>query len=108
MLINTERLDSLPKNIISFLYELSRHENIRKLIVFGSRVHGDYNSKSDIDLAIEFLNNNETEIFKLIDFMESNLKSLLFLSLVDFNKSPEKLKQKILKEGVKIYEYSKN
>ena len=102
---NINYIGSFPNSVIKFIEYLKSNRNILRVILFGSRVHADFNEKSDFDIAIEFKFPNSTEFLKIKDFVHYQFNSLYYISLVDYNNSPEKLKQIIKDTGVTIYEY---
>lgn len=94
-----------PNSVSNFIEYLKSNNSILRIILFGSRVHADFNEKSDFDIAIEFKLPNYTEFIRIKDFADNRLNSLYYISLVDYNNSPKKLKQIIKDTGVTIYEY---
>ena len=108
MFQNLNKISPLPDSILEYLKLLVINNNIKRLILFGSRVFGDFDPKSDIDLAIEFKASYNHEFIQINDFVKNHLHSLFYLSLVDFNNSPERLKNKIINEGVILYEHKES
>ena len=90
----------LPKNVLnSIIIEAKRHE-IKELRLFGSRARGDYDEKSDIDLAAY---GGKIDSFKLD--IEEKVPTLLTFDVVDMEKSKSKELIEIVKrEGIVIYE----
>lgn len=71
-----------------------------KIYLYGSRVRGDYDEQSDIDIAID--NGKKlplTEHGQIISMIE-HLNIPLNVDVVDFHKIPEEVRKNILKEGI--------
>lgn len=79
---------------------------VNKIYLFGSRARGDANNRSDIDLAIECIENPRVwvEIYETIQATETLLK----IDLINLAEASSELKQKILCEGKIIYEQHQN
>ena len=86
------------KNIIE---ELKQY-NPKKIILFGSRARGDYKKNSDIDIAVD-LNVSFREKRKLREKIDA-LAGLYSVDLIFLNDVDENFKNKLLKEGKKLYE----
>lgn len=94
-----------------FINELQRYcvnnHQIEKVILFGSRARGDYNSSSDIDLAVFTINSSHSQQ----NLMEQSIYELatpLKIDVVFMSRlSKEKMISNIQKEGVIIYEQGK-
>ena len=41
----------IKQNVLQAIIKLAKDNDVRKLILFGSRARGDYKERSDIDLA---------------------------------------------------------
>ncbi|MFV9511778.1 nucleotidyltransferase domain-containing protein [Tepidibacillus sp. LV47] len=86
---------------------ISKYEHIEKVVVFGSRAKGNGKKTSDIDLCVfgERLLQNDVNL--LIDELKE-LNTPLDFDVVHFQSlSKEKLKENIMREGVKIYDKRK-
>jgi len=59
--LNLNYISPLPVTVVNFLHQLSCHEKVNRLIIFGSRACGDYDKYSDIDLAIDAKRFNREE-----------------------------------------------
>lgn len=93
---NTGLKESLMKEIISF----AKQYDVEKLILFGSRARGDYQRKSDIDLAFF---GGQASRFCLAVSEDTN--TLLNFDVIDLgNIVPEDLKKSIEEEGIVVYE----
>ena len=80
-------------------------ENIQRVSLFGSYVHGDFKNDSDVDVLIEFTPTAEIGFFKYFDIRENIEKHLQ--KKVDLL-TPEALskyfREEVLKEAEIIYE----
>ena len=104
----TKILTAFPESVSNIINNMKSIKNIHRLIIYGSRVHDDFKDKSDFDIAVDFWSQSHFEFLKLKDRVENEYKSLYFISLVDYNNSPKKLKEIINKRGIIIYESKKN
>lgn len=71
-----------------------------KIYLFGSRARGDFNSRSDIDVALDAgLPLERVEVGQVRDMLnESNI--LQKIEIVDLQSVPEVMKNNILREGI--------
>lgn len=104
MLQKIDEISPLSDSVISFIYSLALNQNVKKIIVFGSRSLGDYEQYSDLDLAVDAPDMSRFEWLKIKEFAVYDLRSLIRVSLVHYSSNPEKLKERINKTGVVIYE----
>lgn len=82
------------------IQEIARKNQIKRLILYGSRARGDFKERSDIDLA--FIGGNST---RFIFDLEENTSTLLHFDIVDLNVPVQKdLVDSIQREGIIIYE----
>lgn len=93
--------NSIIENIIHIL---KKYKEIDSAKLFGSRARGDFRESSDIDIALfgdKLTHSINTKVFYEID----NLYLPYKIDLINFNTLTDenKLKERILKEGVKIY-----
>ena len=71
-----------------------------RIMLFGSRARGDYRSRSDFDLALF----GRVDLGKVHERLEE-ADTLLGIDVISFDEvDDERLKNKILEEGVVIYE----
>ena len=84
-------------NIIN---ELKKY-NPKKIILFGSRARGDYKKNSDIDIAVD-LDLDFREKRKLKEKIDL-ISGLYSVDLIFLNEMEEEFKNKVLKEGKKLY-----
>ena len=104
MQLNLSGISPLPMTVIIFLHELTGHENIERLIIFGSRACGDYDTYSDIDLAIDAGNFDRKDWVTLKEVAYYEVRTVLQISIVNFVKNPIRLQNRILEDGFIIYE----
>ena len=97
---------SLSKQLIEQIVSKTLEDvKVEKIVVFGSQVRGDHRKSSDIDIALFGVKNKR--VFLLKDKLNEELDTLRDVDLVLFEAlTNEKLKHRILKEGVIIYERS--
>lgn len=96
--------DELLNDIIGIL---SKRDNVKLAMIFGSRARGDYKNNSDIDICI-FGDIPAIELNLIIDELKE-LNTSLDFDVVNFEKTKkEELKKNILKDGVTIYERTSN
>ena len=93
---------NLDKVILEEIIEISKkHNEISKVILFGSRARGDNGDRSDIDLAIYC----EESISDFIEDIENNTTTLLEFDFSDMKSvNDEFFIEQVNKEGIIIYE----
>lgn len=91
---------NLEKRVEEDIIKIAKKNNIKKVILFGSRARGDNYEKSDIDLAVSGGN--------VLDFyydVEEEAWTLLMFDVVDLNERiSDELKAEIERDGVVLYE----
>ena len=88
--------DSIEQDIISIAIK----NDIKKLILFGSRARGDFKRTSDIDLAVEGGN-----ISAFAVQVDEEVSTLLEFDIINLDGRVQKeLLESIRKEGVLLYE----
>lgn len=85
---------------------LSSFDEVKSVILFGSRAYGDANTRSDIDLAISAPGINPRRWLDIKPVAEE-APTLLPITLVRLENSPCELRDRVLKEGVVLYEQEK-
>lgn len=81
--------------------------SVQKVILYGSRATGKFENGSDIDLAVIGENVTYTDIAHIHSQLEEESPTLLWFDVLDYSTlKNEKLKQRIDKYGVVIYERS--
>ena len=88
--------DSIEQDIISIAIK----NDIKKLILFGSRARGDFKRTSDIDLAVE--GGNISAFAVQVDEEVSTLLEFDIINLV--GRVQKELLESIRREGVLLYE----
>ena len=91
---------NLDKRVEDDIVRIAKKNNVKKVILFGSRARGTNSERSDIDLAISGGN--------VLDFyydVEEKAHTLLMFDVVDLDKGiSEALQAEIKKDGVILYE----
>ena len=82
------------------IIQLAKQNNVKQVILFGSRARGDYKERSDIDIA--FSGGNSSCFILSVD---EETSTLLEFDVIDLDKPVrEELLQSIEEEGILIYE----
>ncbi len=93
----------LPQKIINEIISAAKENKIEKIFLFGSRARGDFNEKSDIDIAIS--GGNAAEFCLMIN---EDVSTLLKFDIVRLDTPiQDELRGEIEKDGVVIYENEK-
>ena len=82
-----------------------KHQQIQKIVLFGSRARGDFNPRSDYDFAIyaNSISHSTWAQFRLE--IEENIPTLCGVDLLLISdETPIELKQQIQLEGMTIYD----
>lgn len=87
-----EHILSMPDTLRHIKDELVKQVDPQKIILFGSKARGDFHSRSDTDIAVK------------TDKQLEKISISGAIDIVDFKRADERLKTKIEKEGVVIYE----
>lgn len=92
----------LKEDIITKIIEISKkHQEIEKVVLFGSRARGDNSTKSDIDLAIY----SNKSIYGFVEDVELNTRTLLEFDFSDMNLvKDEFFIEQVKNDGVVLYE----
>ena len=85
------------ENIINYF---TNNNNIRTVILFGSRAKGNEKINSDIDLCIDYTGNNKFQILEDIDV----LVGIYSCDIVFKDTLSKDIKEQVSRYGVKIYE----
>lgn len=96
----------IPPALATLVDSLSSFDEVRSVILFGSRAYGDADPRSDIDLAISAPGIN-TRRWLDMKLLAEEAPTLLSISLVRLDDSPSELRDRVLKEGVVLYEQEK-
>ena len=90
----------IKQNVLQAIIKLAKDNDVRKLILFGSRARGDYKERSDIDLA--FYGGNSSRFILEVD---EETPTLLQFVVLDLDKPIQaELLDSIKREGMVIYE----
>ena len=88
--------------VLEDIHAVAKKYEITRILLFGSRARGDYQKKSDIDLAVygcknftEFMFSMEEDVWTLLEFDLINMDDVTV---------SEELQEEIKKDGVLIYE----
>jgi len=92
-----------PLSVKKVIKELVELYPIDKLVLFGSRAVGDYESRSDFDIAV-FSRSLCRKKFSRLRLDAAESRTLYWVSLVHFESNPPALQQRILEQGITIYE----
>lgn len=90
--------NSIPKEKIVKVIEIFFPN--AKIYLFGSRARGNFNERSDIDIAIDTGTQIDLVVKGQINSMIEALNIPQKTDLVDFHRAPQSLKDNILKEGI--------
>lgn len=93
---------NLKSEIINKIINISgEYDNIKKVVLFGSRARGNNSEKSDIDLAIYC----DDDISEYIEEIEETVPTLLEFDFSDMRKINDELFiEQVEKEGITLYE----
>lgn len=103
MKLNLNKISPLPESIIEFLDYLSTIDCVKRIIVFGSRANSDYEKFSDLDLAIDAPQLKKIDWLRLKEEAYYDVRTVLQISMVNFNTNPIRLQNQILITGEIIY-----
>jgi len=96
-----------PNSYQQLLSIFQKHENIEKVVIYGSRAKGNYKEGSDIDFTL-FGELNYDDLLKLkIEFEESSIPYLIDISIYNDLKSVSLLEH-INRVGKIFYNKSEN
>jgi predicted nucleotidyltransferase len=92
-----------PISVQRVIEDLVLFYPIDRLVLFGSRAVGDFEERSDFDIAVFSQSLCKGQFSKLkLDAAES--RTLYWVSLVHFESNPPALQRRILEQGITIYE----
>ena len=90
----------IRSEVLREIIQLAKQNNVKRVILFGSRARGDYKERSDIDIA--FRGGNSSSFILSVD---EETSTLLEFDVIDLDKPVrEELIQSIEEEGILIYE----
>lgn len=87
--------------IRAIVREAARSLVLRRALLFGSRARGDARVASDVDLAFEH-DSTEAEWAEFVNRMGDEAPTLRPVDLVDLRRAPASLRERILREGIRI------
>lgn len=91
---------NLDKRVEDDIVRIAKENDIKKVILFGSRARGTNSERSDIDLAVS--GGNALNFYYDV---EEKAWTLLMFDVVDLDKGiSEELQAEIKKDGVVLYE----
>lgn len=94
----------LDRDLKYILEELCKHNEIEKVILFGSRAIGNFKKASDIDLAVLGVNVTRKTISSLNDSLNNEYPIPYFFDIISYNDiNNEQLKKHIDELGKLIY-----
>ena len=93
----------IPDSARAAIETVAAHPAVRAIIVFGSRAVGDHDDRSDIDVAIEAPDLDGAALARLRDRV-GRYPTLYRISLTRLDTMPSALKDRVLAQGVRIYE----
>lgn len=101
------KLQEQKDHFISSFKQLSeQHAFVQKAWLFGSRVSGDANQLSDIDVAVQCSKVSADQWDQFVDSLEGS--TLLKIDIHRWDKMSDDFQSKVLKTGDIIYERKKN
>jgi predicted nucleotidyltransferase len=96
----------IPNVLETLVTSLSAFDEVRSVILFGSRAYGDADPRSDVDLAISAPRMNHRRWLNM-KLLAEEAPTLLSITLVRLEDSPSELRERVLKEGIVLYEQEK-
>lgn len=84
-----------------FISKIKTLPFVQKVILFGSRARGTQQPRSDIDLAVVCPNITMQEWNQVLEIVEQ-ADTLLKIDCLQFDKTDDDLKQRILKDGIEL------
>lgn len=96
----------IPNVLETLVTSLSAFDEVKSVILFGSRAYGDADPRSDVDLAISAPRMNHRRWLNM-KLLAEEAPTLLSITLVRLEDSPSELRERVLKEGIVLYEQEK-
>ena len=93
----------IPDSARAAIETVAAHPAVRAIIVFGSRAEGDHDARSDIDVAIEAPDLDGSALARLRDRV-GQCRTLYRISVTKLDTMPSALKDRVLAQGIRIYE----
>jgi uncharacterized protein len=104
--LSVASMRSFPMSVQRVLSDLVSSKPIDALVLFGSRAMGDNDIRSDFDIAVSAPSLQRRE-FSMIRVEVAEAPTLYWISLVHLELTPLRLRERILRQGVLIYERPK-
>ncbi|MCG7334330.1 nucleotidyltransferase domain-containing protein [Sporosarcina sp. ACRSM] len=95
--------DALINQIIGIA---NSYPEIQSVLLFGSRAHGDFTERSDIDLAVKAPELSEMKWLLLTEQVENEIDTLLKIDVVLYDHASEALREQIDECHKVIYQTS--
>lgn len=95
---------TMMNQLLQVLPPFSAFLKVKRVILFGSRARGDYEERSDIDLAVDAPDMNVLDWDSLCDYMQEHSATLLPVELLWFQHVTTSLRDSIEAEGVILFE----
>ncbi len=97
-------MKNLPKNIENQILEIcNKYKSVEKVILFGSRARSNNQDRSDIDLAIYFKHDEDTNFLLELYDIETLLKVDITVMSDELDK---KFIENVKQEGITVWENS--
>ncbi len=100
---NVIAMKNIPPTVTSFISRFVEAPCVERIILFGSRAVGDNEDRADVDLAISAPTLSRIE-FSTLRIAAFDARSLYWISLVHFEQTANRLRERIINQGVLIYE----
>ncbi len=95
---------ALPASIRRVVDHAVRAVDPTRVILYGSRARGDAREDSDYDLAFIFSKEHRRQWIRFLADFDDAALTLLPVDLLDWGEASERLRERIGKEGVTLYE----
>jgi predicted nucleotidyltransferase len=102
-MLRDHALAKLPLTVEQLLRTLADIPIVERVLLFGSRAHGDAGARSDIDLAIEAPDATRRQWIEIALLVE-DADMLLPIDLVRLEEAAPALRKRILTEGIILYD----
>jgi predicted nucleotidyltransferase len=96
-------MNNIKQILAELVNTINKTEHIEKIILFGSRARDDAEERSDIDIAIVCPKITDREWLDLCERIEDT-DTLLEINVIKFDSAGKELQNKILEEGIILYE----
>ena len=99
-LTNSAAVGLTHQIIHAIVSTIQRHASVDRIILYGSRTRGDFDERSDIDLAIE----GEADPALLRGFLEEEVPTLRKFDVVKVSDLDETMAASVNREGMVLYD----